>query len=209
MPSLFEKMQAKAAEFKQELEEDLESGKEKFLYTVEKKKVRFQQAALTQQKEWRTGLMKYFFKYAKFKHVITAPFIYALIVPLVLLDLFITVYQSICFTAYGIPKAKRSDYVVIDRQYLEYLNFVEKLNCVYCGYANGVLTYASEIAARTEHFWCPIKHSRLPKKTHDRYAEFLDYGDAENYRDKLLNMRDKCRACKESDGCPSSAETKE
>ncbi|TNE30180.1 MAG: hypothetical protein EP349_05675, partial [Alphaproteobacteria bacterium] len=201
MQSLFEKMQDKAAEFKQELEDEIEEGKEKFFYTVEEKKVHFQEAALAQQKEWRTGLMKYFFKYAQFRHIITAPFIYALILPLSLLDLFVTIYQAICFTAYGIPKVKRADYVVIDRQTLEYLNLVEKLNCVYCGYANGVLTYAAEIAARTEHFWCPIKHSRLPRKTHDRYHEFLEYGDAENYRDRLLNMRDKCRACKEGDGC--------
>jgi len=209
MPSLFEKMQAKATEFKQELEDEIEEGKEKFLYSVEAKKVRFHQAALAQQKEWRTGILNYL-RQAKITHVITAPFIYALAIPLVLLDLLATLYQLVCFTAYGIPKVERADYVVIDRQYLAYLNLIEKLNCVYCGYGNGVLGYVSEIAARTEKFWCPIKHSRLPRKTHDHYPEFLIYGDAENYPEKLKNIRNKCRACKEDDGCTATTtKTKE
>ncbi len=203
MPSLFEKMQTKAAAFKQELEDEIEEGKEKFLYTVEEKKVRFQQAALEQQKEWRTGILHYL-RQAKIIYIITAPFIYAVAVPLILLDVLATLYQLVCFTAYGIPKVKRADYVVIDRQYLAYLNLIEKLNCIYCGYGNGVLAYVGEIAARTEQFWCPIKHSRLPKNPHNRYAAFLNYGDAENYAEKLENMRDKCRACQETgDGCPT------
>ena len=36
--------------------------------------------------------------------VLTAPVIYSLIFPLLLLDMFVTVYQAICFPGYGIAK---------------------------------------------------------------------------------------------------------
>lgn len=111
--------------------------------------------------------------------ILTAPVIYAMIVPLALIDLFFTVYQTLCFGSYGIPRVDRRAYVVIDRQHLEYLNAFEKLNCVYCGYANGVIAYVREIAARTEQYWCPIKHARIAHGAHDRYAAFMEYGSAE------------------------------
>jgi hypothetical protein len=59
--------------------------------------------------------------------------------------------------------------VVIDRHRLGYLNPVQKLNCVFCGYGNGVIAYAREITARTEQYWCPIKHALKVKGSHDRY----------------------------------------
>jgi hypothetical protein len=114
--------------------------------------------------------------------VLTAPVIYSLIVPLVLLDLFVTIYQAICFPVYGIPKARRRDYLVFDRSHLAYLNMLEKLNCAYCSYANGLIAYVREIAGRTEQYWCPIKHARRVIGAHPRYALFEDYGDAEGYR---------------------------
>jgi hypothetical protein len=67
------------------------------------------------------------------KHLLTAPVIYTLIIPGLLLDLFVTLYQWICFPVYKITKVKRGDHIVIDRQYLRYLNLIEKINCVYCG----------------------------------------------------------------------------
>ena len=43
-------------------------------------------------------------------------------------------------------------YLAFDRHRLTYLNFAEKLNCEYCAYANGILAYFTEIAARTEQY---------------------------------------------------------
>ena len=60
-----------------------------------------------------------------------------MIVPFVLLDLFVTIYQAVCFPVYGIPKVERRTYLVFDRHHLAYLNALEKLNCAYCAYANG------------------------------------------------------------------------
>ncbi|MEA1911199.1 MAG: flagellar biosynthetic protein FliR, partial [Spirochaetota bacterium] len=47
------------------------------------------------------------------------------------------------FPIYKIPKVKRKDYVVMDRYNLFYLDKVEKINCWYCEYFNGVLLLIS------------------------------------------------------------------
>ncbi|CAN5401221.1 hypothetical protein BH10PSE3_BH10PSE3_08510 [soil metagenome] len=113
--------------------------------------------------------------------LLTMPLIYGMAVPLFLLDVSVSVYQLGCFTAWGIARVKRREYVVIDRHRLGYLNPVQKLNCVFCGYGNGVIAYAREITARTEQYWCPIKHALKVKGSHDRYRDFQAYGDAEGY----------------------------
>lgn len=140
------------------------------------------------QKQLRTSLWNYV-KGARLSVVVTAPFIYAVIFPAMLLDLFVTVFQALCFPAYGIPKVKRSDYIVFDRQNLAYLNILEKINCGYCSYVNGLFAYVREIGARTEKYWCPIKHVRKLIAPHAHYADFVEYGDAEAYHEQLENLR--------------------
>jgi hypothetical protein len=73
----------------------------------------------------------------------------------------------------------------MDRHSLSYLNPIEKVNCVYCGYFKGLIAYVQEIAARTEQFWCSIKHARKLAGFHKRYHKFFDYGDHQAYRQKL------------------------
>ena len=99
-----------------------------------------------------------------------------------MLDLFVTVYQAVCFPVYGIAKVRRGDYLIFDRYHLGYLNALEKLNCGYCSYANGLLSYVREIAGRTEQYWCPIKHARRVIGAHSHYAQFHDFGDAAAFR---------------------------
>ena len=113
--------------------------------------------------------------------LLTMPLIYGMALPLFILDISVSCYQLGCFTAWGIARVKRSEYVVIDRHRLGYLNPVQKLNCVFCGYGNGVIAYAREVTARTEQYWCPIKHALKVKGSHERYAAFQAYGDAEGY----------------------------
>ncbi len=125
--------------------------------------------------------------------VLTAPFIYSLILPLGLLDAFVTVYQAVCFRVYGIPRVRRGDYLVFDRGHLGYLNAIEKLNCAYCSYANGLIAYVREVASRTEQYWCPIKHARRVISAHDHYFAFMDYGDAEAYHRDLPALRQALR----------------
>jgi hypothetical protein len=120
--------------------------------------------------------------------VLSAPVVYALILPFGLLDISLSLYQAICFRLYRIPRVARSDYIVIDRHRLEYLNVVEKLNCVYCGYVNGLIAYAREIAGRTEQYWCPIKHARHVVGAHAKYWDFVEYGDAEAFEARLAEL---------------------
>ena len=122
-------------------------------------------------------------------NLLAAPVIYSMIVPIAVLDAWISLYQFLCFPLFGIRNVKRGAYIVIDRHKLTYLNGIEKLNCVYCGYANGVFAYAREITGRTEAYWCPIKHGRRPRDAHRHYRRFADYGDARGYKQRLSRLR--------------------
>lgn len=122
-------------------------------------------------------------------NLLAAPVVYSMIVPIVLLDVWITLYQWLCFPLFGIRKVSRGDHIVIDRHKLAYLNGIEKLNCVYCGYANGVFAYVREITGRTEAYWCPIKHGRRTRDAHAYYDDFAAYGDPHGYKRRLPALR--------------------
>jgi hypothetical protein len=126
--------------------------------------------------------------------LLTAPVIYSLLLPLAILDLWVTLYQSICFPIYGIARVPRRRYFALDRHKLAYLNGIEKVNCTFCSYANGLLAYVRDVAARTEQYWCPIKHARAIPTPHQRYRAFLEYGDAHGYRHELPALRSALQA---------------
>ena len=168
----------------EKLEEEIKS---KF-YELREGKVWVSEEIKREQRKLKTSLFRYVL-HSRFFAILTAPFIYACIIPFVILDLFISVYQAVCFPVYGIPKVRRKDYIAIDRNQLRYLNALEGFNCLYCSYGNGILAYVTEIAGRTEQHWCPIKHARRLQATHDRYANFLPYGDAKAYREKIDKIR--------------------
>jgi hypothetical protein len=174
------------------LQKELASALEEKERTIEfrwsKGKVHFEEAVLAQHKKLKTSLAGYLFD-SRFLAFLTAPVIYAGIVPFALVDLFLVVYQTICFPVYGIPKVKRADYFVFDRGQLKYLNLLERINCIYCSYGNAVFAYGREISARTEQHWCPIKHARRLRAPHSRYGHFVDYGNAGEYRDQVENVR--------------------
>ena len=134
------------------------------------------------------GLWSYLW-HSRWAVAVTSPLLYLCTVPFFLLDVFASLYQAVCFPVYGIPKVRRGDHIVFDRVKLRYLNLLERLNCMYCSYANGVASYAAEIAARTEQHWCPIQHDKHPKAPHSRYGRFLSYGDREGYRERGEEVR--------------------
>jgi hypothetical protein len=175
-----------------ELDAELARRRAQLNFGIERGRVIFDEEVLRRHREMKTSLWRYISN-ARPLVVITAPFIYAVIIPLVLLDLFVTVYQAVCFPAYGIAKVKRGDYLVFDRHHLAYLNALEKLNCAYCSYANGLIAYVAEIASRTEEYWCPIKHARRLQGSHARYRDFVDFGDAEAYSANLEALRRKAQ----------------
>ena len=166
-----------------DLEREFEDQRVRLHYRFERHAVKFEQEALAKQRDLKKGLLK-FWRESNFFNFISSPVIYALVVPLMVLDASLTLYQFICFPIYRIRKVPRSDFIVFDRYQLEYLNAVEKLNCAYCSYGNGVIAYGREIASRTEERWCPIKHARRVRGLHHRYYKFDDYGDAQGFRER-------------------------
>ncbi len=179
---------ARIRALEEELESEIEKGRLLYGPTLKDNVVEFQKDVLARHRRLRMGLIQ-FFKETPALNFLTSPVIYSLIAPLALMDVWVTVYQHICFRAYGVPRVRRSDYVVIDRHHLTYLNLIEAINCAFCGYANGVISYVREIASRTEQHWCPIKHALRVRDPHARYLKFLEFGDAEGYRAKLDEYR--------------------
>jgi hypothetical protein len=171
-----------------ELHEALSEQQSSLFFQINGKRVEFEQSI----KQMHRKLKKNFFRWlvtSRPQNLITGPIIYAMIVPLVITDVFITFYQLTCFPIYGIKKVKRENYIIFDRHHLHYLNFIEKFHCTYCAYGTGMIAYISEIVARTEQYFCPIKHARKVLATHHRYAQFLAFGDAEDYAEKLEKYR--------------------
>jgi hypothetical protein len=128
----------------------------------------------------------------KFRHYLSGPFIYAMAIPLVFLDIGLEIYHHVCFPLYGLPYVRRSSYIKIDRHRLAYLKLWDKVNCMFCGYANGLLRYASAIAAKTEQYWCGIKHQQdssfiVPP----HHAQFLEYGDEKQYKTYIQKVDEK------------------
>jgi hypothetical protein len=184
-----------------ELIEELQKKENNCFYKIQGKRVCFDKETKKSHKTLATRLHAYIL-YASSVNVLTVPIIWLCIFPIVFLDLVITIYQSICFRVYRIPLVKRSDYIVMDRNHLAYLNAVEKLNCAYCSYVSGILSYAQEIVARTEQFWCPIKHAMKLTTAHNRYRTFIEYGDAEEYRKRFDEVRKDYSDLKEIDNQP-------
>jgi len=183
---------AQIAALEAELRERVHEHEAELSYRIEGRRIEFAADVRAAHRELRTSLLRWLAQ-STWRNALSAPVIYALIVPFGLLDLGLTIYQAACFRLYRIPRVARSDYIVIDRHRLEYLNALQKLNCVYCGYVNGLIGYAREIASRTEQYWCPIKHARRVLGAHPRYARFLDYGDAEELEVKVRDLREQLR----------------
>ncbi len=158
------------------------------LFQIKGKRIEFEESIRQAHLRLKTGFFRWLVTFRP-QNLITGPVIYTMIVPLAILDLFVSFYQASCFPIYGIARVSRADYFVYDRQQLEYLNFIEKFHCTYCAYANGLVAYVSEIVARTEEYFCPIKHARKILGTHSRYARFLNYGDAADYQARLEAFR--------------------
>lgn len=164
-----------------ELETEIAKRGAELRYGLEHGRVAFEEEVRRRHKELKTRLWRYVLR-AKPLVVLTAPVIYILIVPLVILDLAVNLYQAICFPAYGLKKVRRRDYFVFDRNHLAYLNLLEKINCAYCSYTTGMISFVQEVVARTESYWCPIKHARRLIGAHAHYRDFVEFGDAEAYR---------------------------
>jgi hypothetical protein len=185
----------------EEVEQELRRRRAELQADFEDRRVRFEQDLLAQQRRFRLGLWGYL-RESELRNVITAPVIYLVVVPFIALDLAVGLYQYLCFPLYGIPLVRRRDYLVFDRANLAYLNVIEKFNCAYCSYASGLVAYVREVVGRTEQYWCPIKHSRRVLQAHPYYHGFVDFGDAQAYREQIRELREKLAALGDESGIP-------
>jgi len=172
----------------EDLSHELHRHEDEILFHLKGKKVEFEKSVKQAHSQLKTGVFPWLFG-IKPLNLITAPIIYSMIIPLLISDLFVSLYQATCFSIYKIRKVKRSDYLIFDRHQLAYLNIFEKFHCLYCAYANGIIAYIREIIGRTEQYFCPIKHARKIRDNHPHYRSFIPYGEAQNYHDKLKEYR--------------------
>lgn len=171
-----------------ELRREVQAQEVRDLYTIQGKRIEFSAATVQTHRLRKTGIFHWLVT-SRPRNLMTGPIIYSMIVPILVLDVCISFYQATCFPVYGIAKVRRRDYMAFDRHQLGFLNGIEKFHCSYCAYSNGLMAYATEIVARTEEYFCPIKHARAVLGTHSRYARFLNYGDSANYPARLEEFR--------------------
>ena len=171
-----------------DIEQEVQRRRQQFQADFDQRKVNFEKEVLDQQRRFKEGVLSYVLT-SDWRHLLTMPLIYPVLLPMLLLDGMVTLYQWVCFPLYSMARVKRSDFFVYDRTHLAYLNVIEKINCAYCSYGNGLMAYAREVVGLTEQYWCPIKHARRVAQAHPYYHGFSDYGDAESYRGQLAHLR--------------------
>ena len=188
MTSPIDDLLTRIAGLEREVEAELDRRRSQWRYRIDAGRVRFEHEIHLAHQRLKQSI-PLFLRESSIPNLLTAPLIFSLVIPIAALDGWISLYQAICFRVYGIARVRRSQYVVLDRQHLAYLNAIERLNCMYCGYANGVFAYVREVAGRTEQYWCPIRHAKRVSAPHEQYRHFVDYGDAEGYRRRLMPLR--------------------
>ena len=188
MSPYVERIVERLREAEEDLASEVEEQQQRWHYRVHRGRVWFDQELRHAHRHLKQSIPAYI-REGSVLSLLTAPILYSVILPLSLLDVWVTVYQRVCFPIYGISRVPRRAYFAIDRHKLAYLNGIEKVNCTFCSYANGLIAYVREVAARTEQYWCPIKHARAIQTPHQRYHLFFDYGDAKGYRRKLTALR--------------------
>jgi hypothetical protein len=179
---------AQMAALREKLRSVVHAQESRMFFQIKGKRITFEHTVKTAHRKLKNNFFRWLVTNRP-QNLITGPIIYSMVLPLMLLDLCVSFYQWSCFPIYGITKVRRSDYIVFDRHHLEFLDFIEKFHCTYCEYGNGLMGYMSEILARTEEYFCPIKHARKVLGTHARYPRFLDYGDAADYEARLEAFR--------------------
>jgi hypothetical protein len=176
------------ATLEDELRTALHERESRVMFTIRGKRIEFEREISEAHKRLKRGFFRWLVT-DRGQNLITGPIIYGMAIPMALFDLCLSIYQLSCFPIYGIAKVRRADYIVFDRHQLGYLNFVERFHCEYCAYGNGLMAYATEILARTEQYFCPIKHARKVVGTHKHYENFLQYGESPDYHAKLEAIR--------------------
>ncbi len=152
MDARFAELQEKLRAAEADIEAELTRRREALRFAVRNHRIVFEDGVKRLHATMKTHALRYLVG-AKPLVILTAPVIYSVIFPMIVLDIMVMIYQAVCFPVYGIPRVRRRDYLVFDRHHLAYLNIIEKFNCAYCSYANQAIAFAREVASRTEVYW--------------------------------------------------------
>ncbi len=181
LTSEYEEIKRKYEEKKINFTKDYNEFKEKYEFKIEWKRIIWNKNREIELKKDKKSAWDSIFS-ATVRELISFPFIWMMLLPAFFLDLCLFIYQNTAIRLYKIPLAKRNDYIVFDRAQLAYLNWIQKIDCIYCSYFNWLMQYAVEVAWRTEKYWCPIKHATKIKWSHDWEKHFAEYWDSEKFK---------------------------
>src|SRR5580765_5697050 len=120
MPSHIDGLLAHIAQLEGEVERELNRARDQWRYRVDAGRIRFERDVHLAHKRLKQSIPR-FIRESSPLNLLTAPVIYAMIVPVAIVDLSFSAYQTVCFPIYGIARVRRSVYIVIDRQHLAYL----------------------------------------------------------------------------------------
>ncbi len=182
-------IQEKKEQIKKDYEKLYQNFKEKYGFTISWKKVSWPKNKILELKKYKKSAIESIFS-SNMREILSIPFIYAMLIPAIILDIFLFIYQQTALRLYKIPLVKRSDFIIFDRAKLPYLNWIQKLNCIYCSYFNGLMQFAVEVAWRTEKYWCPIKHAKKKYGEHNWEIHFAPYGDAKWFKQTFCSIKD-------------------
>lgn len=189
MKSRIDKILSEIRQKREELYVEYEKLRDKYWYAIEKWKIKFKEEIKKRNKTFKTSVFESIFS-ARVREVLSIPFIYMMVVPALILDIFLFIYQQTALRLYKVPLVRRRDYIVYERKKLDYLNWIQKLNCLYCSRVNWLFSYAVEVAWRTEKYWCPIKYASRKKWWHDWEEFFADYWDPEKFREVFTSIKE-------------------
>jgi len=174
---------------KEGLFNDYKKFKEKYEFKIEWKSIIWNKDRQKELKKDKKSVWDSIFS-ATVRELISFPFIWLMIIPAFFLDICLFIYQNTAIRLYKIPLAKRSDYITFDRGQLVYLNWIQKIDCIYCSYFNWLMQYSVEVAWRTEKYWCPIKHATKKEWTHDWEKHFADYWDPKTFNEVFWSIEE-------------------
>ena len=106
-------------EAEEALSEDVRDQQQRWQYGLHRGRVWFDKEVRHAQKQLKQSIAS-FLRHGSVLNLLTTPIIYSLSLPFVLLDIWVSLYQWICFPIYGIDRVAHGRYFVIDRHKLGY-----------------------------------------------------------------------------------------
>src|SRR3979409_1902442 len=112
MPRMFDVLDP-IRQLETELEQEIAAAQKQWHYRIDAGRVRFEEAVHRRHKALKQSVAQ-FLRESSIPSVLTGPVIWSVVLPFLLLDLWVSLYQRICFPIYGIDRVRRSDYIAMD-----------------------------------------------------------------------------------------------